>query len=751
MNVLQMSFSGAVFITAVVIIRGAAIHKLPKKTFLVLWELVMFRLLIPFSIPSVFSVYTLATHSISSTTWPETGRDYSIPNMQGLFVATQGAERPPADVSPSVSVWFMVWCAGILLTGLFFVISYLRCLTEFRTALPVRSHYVEKWLGERPLKRRISVRQSDRISAPLTYGIFRPVILLPKKMDWKKEKQLQYVLSHEYVHICRYDTVTKLVAALALCIHWFNPFVWVMYLLFNRDIELACDESVIRQLGEKSKSAYSLMLIDMEAAKSGLLPFCNSFSKNAIEERITAVMKTKKNSLFAICIAAVLIVGVTTAFATSAAGMGETDAIPDTDFSDSADFSDSSDFADFADFSEEEFDKLLALRFDGYEDMSVSEFQNKVWELTDTEEYRDLLERFSQNTALYEQKDRNEIASFLFYTLEPLTAEKWQTRDFGGGIASDHPGASDNAMLEFVFSLTIQNADTLTVGEYNAARLGVAGGLRNIMHGKTKEQLRNHSFMQEAIDAEIEELNEKWNTDKLRISVEYSFLPLSELDAGEGRQENVQQGQEHREYPNGTEEDYRSLLDLRTADYQSRPVADFNMDLLEWANESYERMERINVDTAQQDFSVNLDSDELSFVAITAWLSGVENGKYVQSINTGRKEEDPILNQYLPSKTAEENGYGAWCNLFYPFSYHIADKKTLTVGERDACISNMISEIQDFWNGTDIDEMLGMTEGDIVGKLKEIAAEYSNDDITIIIQEDSVSFEKMDERGRAFD
>ena len=733
MNVLQMSFSGAVFITAVVIIRGAAIHKLPKKTFLVLWELVMLRLLIPFSIPSMFSIYTLVTHSISSTTLPEAGTDYSIPTMQGLFVTTQGAEQPPADASPSISMWFMVWCAGILLTALFFVISYLRCLIEFRTALPVRNHYIEKWLAERPLKRTILVRQSDRISAPLTYGIFRPVILMPKKMDWKNEKQLQYVLSHEYVHICRYDTATKLIATLALCIHWFNPFVWVMYTLFNRDIELACDESVIRQFGEKSKSAYSLMLINMEATKSGLLPFCNNFSKNAIEERITAVMKTKKTSLFAICIAAALIVGVTTTFATSAAGIGEKDTIHDTDF------------------SEEEFDKLLALRFDGYEDMSVSEFQNKVWELTDTDEYRNLLENFSQNNTLYEQKDNNEIASFLFYTLEPLTAEKWQTRDFGGGIASDYPGASDNAMLEFVFSLTIQNADTLTVGEYNAARLGVVDGLRNIMQDKAKEQLQNHSFMQEAIDAQIEELNEKWNTDKLRISVEYSFMPLSEPDAGEGRQENVQQGQEHREYPNGTEEDYRSLLDLRTADYQSRPVADFNMDLLEWANESYERMERINVDTAQQDFSVNLDSDELSFVAITAWLSGVENGKYVQSINTGRKEEDPILNQYLPSKTAEENGYGAWCNLFYPFSYHIADKKTLTVGERDACISNMISEIQDFWNGTDIDEMLGMTEGDIVGKLKEIAAEYSNDDITIIIQEDSVSFEKMDERGRAFD
>ena len=157
-----------------------------------------------------------------------------------------------------------------------------------------------------------------------------------------------------------------------------------------------------------------------------------------------------------------------------------------------------------------------------------------------------LLEKFSQNTALYEQKDSNEIASFLFYTLEPLTAEKWQTRDFGGGIATDYLGASDNAMLEFVFSLTIQNADTLTVGEYNAARLGVTNGLKNILQGKTKEQLQNDSFMQEAIHTEIEKLNEQWNTDKLQISVEYSFMPLSELDAGKGEQENIQQEQERR-------------------------------------------------------------------------------------------------------------------------------------------------------------------------------------------------------------
>ena len=564
MSLLQMSFSGAVFITAVVMIRAAAINKLPKKTFLVLWELVMVRLLIPFSIPSVFSVYTLVTHGLSSAALPEVTTDYNMPVVEGVFAATGGMEQPPADILSSVSLWFIVWCAGMIPAALFFVISYLRCLMEFRTALPVRSHYVEKWLEQQTLKRPVLVRQSDRISTPLTYGIFRPVILMPKKTDWKNEKQLQYILTHEYVHIYRYDTVTKLLAACALCVHWFNPFVWVMYRLFNRDIELACDESVIRQFGEKSKSAYSLMLVNMEAAKSGLLPFCNNFSKNAVEERITAIMKMKKTSLFAICIAAMLIVGVTTTFATSAAGSDrESNTVQGTDF------------------SAEEFDKLL-----------------------------------------------------------------------------------------------------------------------------------------------------------------------SEPDTGRGGQETKEEEQESREYPNGTEEDYRSLLELKTADYQIRSVADFNMDLLEWANESYERMERINIDIAQQDFSVKLDSDELIFVALTTWLSGVENAKYVQSINTGRKEEDPGCNQYLPSKTAEENGYNAWCDLFYQFSYHIADKETLTVGERDYCIGSMMNGIRDFWNETDLEEMLSMTKDDVISKLKEIAEEYSNDDISITIYEDSVGFEKMDERNR---
>ena len=403
-------------------------------------------------------------------------------------------------------------------------------------------------------------------------------------------------------------------------------------------------------------------------------------------------------------------------------------------------------------FSDEEFAKLSALQFDGYEEMTVSEFQNKVWESTDTNEYRSLLEKFSLDAALYEQKDSHALASFLFYTLEPLTAEKWQTREFRGGTTTDDPGAADNASLEFVYSLTVQNADTLTVGEYNAARLGVANGLQSILQDKTKEQLKSDACMQEAIDAEIEELKEQWDSDDLQISVKYFFMPLSEPDAGTGEQENSLQGPERRENPNGTEDDYRSLLQLKTTDYQSKSVADFNMALLEWADRHPERMARITDDVAYQDFSVDLSGDELPFVTLTTWLSRVENGKHVQSHATGQAEEDPSYNRYLPLKTTEENGAGgAWCDLYYQFSYHIADKQTLTVGERDEHIGNMLHGIEDFWNRTDMEDILRMTKGDMVQKLQEIAAEYSNADITITIREDSVWFEKMDERSDDFD
>ncbi|MCM1056543.1 MAG: M56 family metallopeptidase [Firmicutes bacterium] len=316
MSLLQMSFAGAVMILAIIVIRALAINLLPKKTFLVLWGIAVARLLLPFCIPSAFSLYSLIGNPapvVNSVKWPQTA--VTLPS--DIYGQTVIPDNISNTVNP-VSVWTVIWGAGVLVCALVFAVAYWKCRQEFQTSLPVDNGFIQSWLNEHRLKRPISIRQSNRFSAPLTYGIFRPVILMPTSIDWENTKSLQYVLTHEYVHIRRFDSITKLVLIVILCVHWFNPLVWAMYILANRDIELSCDEAVIRHFGENTKAAYARSLISMEETRSGLTPLCNNFNKNAIEERITAIMKYKKTSIFSLVLALALIFGTTTAFATSA-------------------------------------------------------------------------------------------------------------------------------------------------------------------------------------------------------------------------------------------------------------------------------------------------------------------------------------------------------------------------------------------------------------------------------------------------
>ena len=157
------------------------------------------------------------------------------------------------------------------------------------------------------------------VSSPLTYGVLRPVILLPERMERENEDALTYILTHEYIHIRRFDSVAKPVFAAVLCVHWFNPLAWVMYLLANRDLELSCDERVMDTLGGREKASYALTLINMEETRSRCFSLYNHFSKLAIEERIEAIMKYKKASVLALALAVALVVSATTAFAASAA------------------------------------------------------------------------------------------------------------------------------------------------------------------------------------------------------------------------------------------------------------------------------------------------------------------------------------------------------------------------------------------------------------------------------------------------
>lgn len=198
-----MSLSGAILILVVTVIRALTINKLPKKLFLVLWDIVLIRLLIPFSIPSAFSIYSVIDRSTAAKALSGTaGSNVFYTGLSEQFSAVQDMQHLSENQSRPVSIGFMVWCIGMIIFITFFTVSYLHSRFYFRTSLPIHNDYVEQWVKEHPLKRSISVRQSKKFSTPLTYGIFHPVILMPQATNWENTAQLKYVLFHEYVHIC---------------------------------------------------------------------------------------------------------------------------------------------------------------------------------------------------------------------------------------------------------------------------------------------------------------------------------------------------------------------------------------------------------------------------------------------------------------------------------------------------------------------------------------------------------------------
>lgn len=909
MNLLKMSFSGGILILVIIIIRAIAKNRLPKRAFLILWAIAFLRLLLPFSVPAVFSAYSLiGQNSLASEylakaenameisgvlagdlksdkshtgayeddlygdalslseTSSNSGRTL-YPEMSSYATASSyPGDYGTAGNANNVSPWLIIYLTGLLSCIAFLAVSYWKCLQKFRMSLPVDESYGIAWLKEHPLKRNVSIRQSDMITAPLTYGLLHPVILMPKTMEWENKEQIKYILMHEYVHIRRFDSAAKLIAAITLCVHWFNPMVWIMYALFNRDLELSCDERVVRAFGENSKALYANTLIYMEEKRSGLVPFYSSFSKNAIEERITAIMKIKKTSFAAIMSAVVLIAGVAALFATSAKSAPYEEALKEALTQIPGE-----------EFTKEESEKLFSLWIDDYEEMSVADYREIMNKMADEPEMIELIDRFSSSELAYEIKDDEEakalkaFTDYFFYIFEPLTAEKWETREYAGyaGDQIQITGAPvDSAVFEYEFSLNIINAERLKVGEYDAIREEADNALFNILNDYTMEELCDEQQMRVSLDEQISLLTERLSTEDLKVEVtEYYFRPVSsemledlalhdetnkesealweetlspyipfglnwtyipDYDGGDvkmtwqGREvrgifdekrtvwitahagistysadavelyaiyENgeltglrladeeemaafnedreastsrwlkekskEQESEEWKEgrdaveaereasgYPPGTEADYRSLFALMTPGYENMSVAEFNAVLLEWANENFDSDERIRQDVGLNDYHVNLSQEEKKFVALTVMLSGEENVRMIQSLNTGRPEEAcHYVNCYM-DKSAE----GVWCSLWYRLEYRISDKEGLKVKERDQCITGIQKEVDALWAETDLEQLLSMSEEDVAEQLNAIAASHSNDLMTVSITENDIQFEKMDER-----
>lgn len=314
MSLPERSLAGALLILVTAALRGLARSRLPKRTFVALWWVAVLRLLAPAALPSRFSVYTLLAGARQLSARAPAAAGEPVQVIPGAALPEAAVTVPQAAAAP-FPVWTALWLAGALLLAAWFAVSYVRSQRKFRTSLPVERGCAADWMQAH---RHIAVRVSDQINTPLTYGILRPVILLPRQMDWEDETALGHILTHEYVHIRHLDGVMKLALAAALCVHWFNPAVWLLYVLANRDIELACDEAVVRLLGQPA--AYARTLLRMEETKAGCRPLYSHFSQNAIEERIKTIMnmKLKKTSALAAVCALLLVTGVTTAFATSA-------------------------------------------------------------------------------------------------------------------------------------------------------------------------------------------------------------------------------------------------------------------------------------------------------------------------------------------------------------------------------------------------------------------------------------------------
>ena len=317
MSIFQISISAAVLILIIAALRFAAIHRLPKNTFWFLWLVALFRLLTPVSIPMPVGVLSLIDsvrdliigQGLNTQTVSPANNAIQYINVNaissGMTVEAVGR------ASFQIPVLTIVWLTGMFSLALIFLITHFKYRREYQASLPLNNPQINLWLKRQKIRRSIQIRQSDRINAPMTYGLLRPVILFPKNTSWQNETTLQYILAHELTHISRFDILTKWLLAAALCVHWFNPLVWLMYILANRDIELSCDEAVISTFGASAKPAYTLTLINLEEKRIAFAPLCISFSKNSVEERIKAIMKLKRNSVSRIAIAFSLILIIT--------------------------------------------------------------------------------------------------------------------------------------------------------------------------------------------------------------------------------------------------------------------------------------------------------------------------------------------------------------------------------------------------------------------------------------------------------
>jgi len=299
----NMSLTASVAIVLVILLR-LLLKKAPKVISYALWGVVLFRLLCPMSIGSDFSVYNLfdaptqesgtitsvieyVPSNIVHTEYPSV--TLPVPGISDVIneALPQGREQLVADpLEAPMSIATYVWMIGVLGMVIYSIVSYIRLRRKLSVVVPLRDN----------------IFIADDIKSPFVVGLFRPKIYLPCNLG---DKEQEYIILHEQHHIKRLDHVMKALAFLALAIHWFNPLVWVAFILASEDMEMSCDEAVIRKIGGDVRADYSASLLTLATGRRIIAGTPLAFGEGDTKGRINNLSKWKKPAVWVVIVAVI--------------------------------------------------------------------------------------------------------------------------------------------------------------------------------------------------------------------------------------------------------------------------------------------------------------------------------------------------------------------------------------------------------------------------------------------------------------
>ena len=304
LKIINMSISASWLVMAVLILR-LVLKKAPKWVNVLLWGIVAVRLICPFSFESALSLIpsaeTFPEKAISGPSFDVQTGITPVDNRINDYLGDryfEGVTVPANNGNHMMNILSIVWTIGILLLIAYTVISYWRLHREIDTAVRYKDNLF----------------QSENVSSPFVLGLIKPRIYLPFNMNGQ---DLEHVVAHEQAHIHRKDHWWKPLGFLLLTIHWFNPFMWLSYVLLCRDIELACDEKVIRELGNEQRADYTQALVACSINRRTIAACPLAFGEVGVKERVKSVMNYQKPAFGIVILAVITCVSVAVCFLTN--------------------------------------------------------------------------------------------------------------------------------------------------------------------------------------------------------------------------------------------------------------------------------------------------------------------------------------------------------------------------------------------------------------------------------------------------